>query len=296
MSEDEQDRELGRVAAEISKMAGLAQKFRRLDYWLPYIKQKQFFDLTKNHREVALFAGNQLGKTEAAAFMMAVWLTGIYPRWWSGRRFPGAIRAWAVGDSLKMTRDTMQRKLCGEPGSKEAHGTGFIPKDTLIEDGIVLARGEGNAYDTIKVRHISGDISTCRFRTYSAGRVALQGETLDAVWLDEEPDDPSIYGECLTRVTATGGVCVITFTPLKGLTGIALRFLNEPSPVAPMLLCHLTTFAALRVISVVATMGAGTPILTAHYAMVTSRLPNARASSPAICRTNANPERLVSQL
>ena len=230
MSEDEQDRELGRVAAEISKMAGLAQKFRRLDYWLPYIKQKQFFDLTKNHREVALFKGNQLGKTEAAAFMMACWLTGIYPKWWNGRRFPGAIRAWAVGDSLKMTRDIMQRKLCGEPGSKEAHGTGFIPKDTLIEDGIVLARGEGNAYDTIKVRHVSGDISTCRFRTYSAGRVALQGETLDAVWMDEEPDDPAVYGECLTRVTATSGVCVITFTPLKGLTGIALRFLNEPSP------------------------------------------------------------------
>src|SRR5262249_20127165 len=99
-----------------------------------------------------------------------------------------------------------------------------------LEEGIVLARGEGNAYDTIQVRHISGGISTLRFRTYSAGRVALQGETLDAVWLDEEPDDPSIYGECLTRVTATGGICVITFTPLKGLTGVALRFLNEPSP------------------------------------------------------------------
>jgi len=124
----------------------------------------------------------------------------------------------------------MQKKLCGEPGSKEEHGAGFLPKDSFIEEGIVLARGEGNAYDTIQVRHVSGGISTLRFRTYSAGRVALQGETLDAVWLDEEPDDPSIYAECLTRVTATGGLVVITFTPLKGLTGIALRFLNEPSP------------------------------------------------------------------
>jgi phage terminase large subunit-like protein len=53
---------------------------------------------------------------------------------------------------------------------------------------------------------------------------------LDAVWLDKEPDDPSIYAECLTRVTATAGICVITFTPLKGMTGVALRFLNEPSP------------------------------------------------------------------
>jgi len=174
--DDEQDRELGRVAAEIAKAADLAQKYRRADYWLPYIMQKEFFDLTLRHREVALFAGNQLGKTEAAAFMMACWLTGIYPKWWGGRRFPGPIKAWAVGDSLKMTRDIMQKKLCGEPGSKEEHGAGFLPKDSFIEDGIVLARGEGNAYDTIQVRHVSGDISTLRFRTYSAGRVALQGE------------------------------------------------------------------------------------------------------------------------
>jgi phage terminase large subunit-like protein len=229
MSDDEQDRELGRVAAEIATAAGMAQKYRRADYWLPYIKQKEFFDLTLRHREVALFAGNQLGKTEAAAFMLACWLTGIYPKWWRGRKFPGPIKAWAVGDSLKMTRDIMQKKLCGEPGSKEEHGTGFIPKALFVGDP-VLARGEGNAFDTIQVRHVSGGISTLRFRTYSAGRVALQGETLDVVWLDEEPDDPAIYGECLTRVTATSGLVVITFTPLKGLTGVALRFLNEPSP------------------------------------------------------------------
>jgi phage terminase large subunit-like protein len=128
-----------------------------------------------------------------------------------------------------MIRDIMQRKLCGEAGSKEEFGSGFIPKDLFVGDPI-LARGEGAAFDTIQVRHVSGLISTLRFRTYSAGRVSLQGETLDAVWLDEEPDDPSIYAECLTRVTATAGVCIITFTPLKGLTGVALRFLNEPSP------------------------------------------------------------------
>jgi phage terminase large subunit-like protein len=229
MNDDELDRELGRVAAEIAKVAGLAQKYRRMDYWLPYIKQKEFFDLTLRHREVALFAASQGGKSESAAFMMAVWMTGLYPKWWKGRRFNGPIRAWVVGDSLKMTRDICQKKLCGEPGTKEEFGAGFVPRDLFVGDP-VLARGEGNAYDTIQVRHVSGGISTLRFRTYSAGRVALQGETLDVVWCDEEPDDPAIYGECLARVTATSGLVVITFTPLKGLTGIALRFLNEPSP------------------------------------------------------------------
>src|SRR5262249_57500122 len=147
---------------------------------------------------------------------------------WRGRRFNKPVKAWCVGDSLKMTRDICQKKLCGEAGNKEEHGTGFIPKDSFVGDPI-LARGEGNAFDTIQVRHVSGGISTLRFRTYSAGRVALQGETLDVVWCDEESDDLEIYAECLTRVTATGGLVVITFTPLKGLTGVALRFLNEPS-------------------------------------------------------------------
>ena len=228
-SDNNRNHDVGRKAAEIAAAARKAQRYRRADYWLPYPKQREFFDLGARHRERALFAGSQLGKTEAAAFELACHLTGLYPPWWGGRRFDHAIRAWAVGKSLKMCRDIMQKKLCGEPGDAESFGSGMLPKHLLVGDP-VLARGEGLAYDTISVRHVSGGISILRFRTYSAGRVALQGETLDVVWLDEEPEDPTIYGECLARVTATRGMVFISFTPIKGMTGVALRFLNEPSP------------------------------------------------------------------
>jgi phage terminase large subunit-like protein len=94
----------------------------------------------------------------------------------------------------------------------------------------VLARGETNAFDTIQVRHKSGGVSVLRFRTYQAGQMALQGESLDVVWLDEEPSDYAVYSECLARISATGGMLMITFTPLRGMSEISLRYRNEFSP------------------------------------------------------------------
>jgi phage terminase large subunit-like protein len=123
-----------------------------------------------------------------------------------------------------MVRDIMQKKLCGEPGNVEAFGSGMIPKHLFVGEPI-LARGEGNAYDTIQVRHVS-----LRFRTYQAGRTALQGETLDVVRLDEEPADYEVYAECLARITATGGMLLITFTLLRGMSEISIRYREQYSP------------------------------------------------------------------
>ena len=105
----------------------------------------------------------------------------------------------------------------------------MIPKHLFVGDP-VLARGEGDAIDTIRVRHVSGGVSTLRFRTYQAGRQALQGATLHYLWLDEEPDDYAVYSECLSRISGTKGLLVITFTPLLGMSGISIRYRQESSP------------------------------------------------------------------
>ena len=47
-------------------------------------------------------------------------LTGLYPHWWTGRRFTGPVEAWAVGTNSQTTRDIVQAKLLGsvqEPAS-----------------------------------------------------------------------------------------------------------------------------------------------------------------------------------
>jgi hypothetical protein len=47
--------------------------------------------------------------------------------------------------------------------------------------------------------------------------------------MDEEPDYP-IFSEAITRCNVTQGPCVLTFTPLKGVSSVVKRFIHEPSP------------------------------------------------------------------
>jgi phage terminase large subunit-like protein len=199
--------------------------YQRAYYFEPYEKQKQFFNLGNIKRERLLTAGNQQGKTEAGAFEAYVHLTGDYPSWWKGRRFANATKGWLVGKTSVVTRDTIQKKLCGEPGVDSLFGTGMIPKDSFV-DKPSLARGVTNAYDSIHVRHKSGGISIARFKSYDQGREVFQGETLDWFWNDEEcPIE--IYMEELARITATNGIGFTTFTSMLGDTKLTERFLSD---------------------------------------------------------------------
>ena len=60
-------------------------------------------------------------------------LTGRYPDWWTGRRFPGKVRAVAGSESSELTREGVQRLLLGEPEDESQWGIGLIPKDALVE-------------------------------------------------------------------------------------------------------------------------------------------------------------------
>jgi len=57
-------------------------------------------------------------------------------------------------------------------------------------------------------------------------RRAFQGESVDEVWLDEDPsrDTDTIYGECLARLAATRGRIIATLTPVLGLSPLRKRF------------------------------------------------------------------------
>ena len=204
------------------------REVRRLDYFQPYPKQEAFFAMGAEKRERMLMAGNQLGKTEAGAVEMSYHLTGLYPPVWNGRRWTRAIKCWAAGETSLLVRDVQQKKLVGEPGVEEAFGTGYIPKH-MIHGKPTMARGVSDAIDTLQVKHVSGGISILRFKSYEQGRAKFQGDTIDIVWCDEEPP-LDIYSECLTRVTATKGMIYVTFTPLKGVSDVVNRYLNERSP------------------------------------------------------------------
>jgi len=204
------------------------KRYRRLDFFEPYPKQEAFIAMGSWARERLLFGGNRVGKTETGAFEATCHLTGLYPDWWTGRKWDRPTRGWICGESSLVVRDVQQQKLCGEPGVTELFGTGMIPK-ALFTDNPSLSRGVTDAFDTIQVRHVSGGVSVASFKSYEQGRTKFQGTGKDWIWEDEEPG-LEIHSECLARITENDGLVYTTFTPLKGKTDLVTRFLDEPSP------------------------------------------------------------------
>jgi phage terminase large subunit-like protein len=195
----------------------------RLAYYKPYPRQLEFHAAGATARERLLMAGNQLGKTLAGGFEVAMHATGRYSEWWTGRRFDRPIVGWACGVTGEVVRDTVQRVLVGRAGQP---GTGAIPKDTIAD--LVSARGIPDLLDSIKVHHVSGGQSLIGLKSYLSGREKFQGETLDFVWFDEEPP-ADIYTEGLTRTNVGASPVWMTFTPLLGMSEVVRRFLQERS-------------------------------------------------------------------
>jgi phage terminase large subunit-like protein len=171
-----------------------------------------------------LMAGNQLGKTLAAANETAMHLTGLYPDWWQGKRFEKAVRWLAGSESAELTRKGVQRLLLGPPENEGQWGTGTIPKSHLMDWS--RRPGVPDAVASIIVRHVSGEISSIQLSTYDQGRTKWQADTVDGVWFDEEPPE-DIYFEGLTRTNAVVGPVYTTLTPLLGISNVVKRFYLE---------------------------------------------------------------------
>lgn len=196
----------------------------RLATYKPYAKQAEFHALGKAIRERLLMAGNQLGKTLSAGFEVAMHLTGRYPSWWDGRTWARPIVAWVASETMEVSRDAAQRILLGRDGDR---GSGAIPAECLIE--VSPYPNVKGAVSQAKVRHVSGGESLVIFKSYDQGRRKFQGDTIDIFWPDEEPPE-DIYTEGMTRTNATGGMVLMTFTPLLGMSDVVRRFLLEQSP------------------------------------------------------------------
>jgi phage terminase large subunit-like protein len=196
---------------------------RAIELYEPYPKQEAFHALGKHTRERLLLAANQCGKTFSASAELSYHLTGLYPVWWQGRTFNDPIAAWAIGVSSELTRDSCQRLLFGRAS---APGTGLVPR-RLIKD-TTASRSCTDAYDTVTIAHASGGNSTIGFKSYQQDRAKLQAETLDVVWMDEEPPY-DIYSEAVTRTNASNGMIMLTFTPLEGMSEVVRLFYPKPT-------------------------------------------------------------------
>lgn len=206
------------------------KRFNKINFYHPYPKQRKFLDLGLTKRERLFCAGNRVGKSETGAFEAACHATGLYPAWWEGARFDHPTRGWCAGVTAVATRDIQQTKLFGTPGVIADIGTGYIPKDRIIDKS--MTHGVTDAFDTVQVRHstngVDDGISTVGFKSFEQGRAKFQGDTIDWGWGDEEGPF-EVYTEFLTRLTGQGRLWT-TYTPFMGKTELTERFLSSEHP------------------------------------------------------------------
>ena len=175
-------------------------------------------------------AANQVGKSLTGCVIDAFHLTGDYPDGWEGHKFERPPMCWLLGYSGEKTRDLLQHKLFGRFTAGEFEG-GLVPKDRVINWRAMT--GTSGAMREIRVRHANG-ISTCQAWSYSQGQHALMGDIVDWYHIDEEPEDPEIYPQVLTRTLTgdrgRGGRGILTFTPENGKTQLVTKFMDDIAP------------------------------------------------------------------
>src|SRR5262249_40547886 len=115
--EREQGPDANQVRRHAKKMLTVAEynkRYRRIGYYRPNIKQREFHNLLAVER--MLRAGNQTGKSTAGAAEMAIAACALRFDWHKGHRFdkPPAIErpyeflGWAASTTSQTTRDGVQ--------------------------------------------------------------------------------------------------------------------------------------------------------------------------------------------
>ena len=216
------DNETLAQAIKIAKELERRKATNRIDDYSPYDYQKKFHNTLAQQR--LLMAGNRVGKSFCGAMEVAYHATGKYPSWWAGKRFNRPVRCWAGGVSNETTRDVCQKELVGQPDDPTAKGTGSIPLDDI--GTTVRKAGVPNAINSVVIKHKTGGYSRIGFKAYEMGKEKWMGESVDVIWLDEEPPQ-GIYSQALTRTADKGGIVFMTFTPEQGMTETVAQFVNN---------------------------------------------------------------------
>lgn len=190
-----------------------------------YEKHIQYLNAGRDYEERCFMAANRVGKSFVNNYECVLHATKAYPDWWEGRRFEGPINLWMGGDTGKTVRDIIQPVLLG---SLYDMGTGFIPKDYLMDDsGNARVRNKAGlpgAIEKIYVRDDEYNFSEITLKSYEQGREGWQGTKIHYIGLDEECDEV-IYSEANTRTMVCDGIMSLTFTPLRGISNVVLSFL-----------------------------------------------------------------------
>jgi phage terminase large subunit-like protein len=198
-------------------------QYNQLKYFRPFDHQRSFFVTTTDRR--GILAANRIGKTVSTCYETAMHLTGLYPEWWTGKRFDRPITAMVAGEGWSQVALVLQNELLGTPDVKlrDSLGTGAIPRHCIVPDTM---RSDGANAIGVEILHASGGKSYLLFANYTQEVRQLQGFKLNLAVFDEQPPD-DFFSEIVTRTATTQGMVMCSFTPLKGLNGLVSKFWNR---------------------------------------------------------------------
>jgi phage terminase large subunit-like protein len=166
-----------------------------------------------------LVGGNRSGKTESGAMIAAATALGAddpaVQKWIrdnqipadSIKKRPGRVCCVSLtsNESKRVQRPKIEKLLPAGTYWKNRHGGGEAT--ALLPNGGVLL-----------------------FKTVDQGARSFQADAWDLCWFDEDPEDQSVMNEARMRLVDRRGWCLITMTPLRGLTWIWERFVNAQEP------------------------------------------------------------------
>jgi len=227
-----------------SELEALAQKqkFNKIDSIFPdtgpyardkYPKHMDFIEEAKYHRLCGFVGANGTGKSLLGSYLTYLHMSGKYPENYQGFRFnQGPLKGWMASIEGKQIRAVQEHLF----GSAIELGTGIIPRAELLDDNghmqVTMLPGVSGCVGVCYIRHYNAagkfdGYSMLEFKTYEQGWKQFQGANRNWIWLDEEPEDPKVYAECLARTRGPEGRegrMLCTFTPTLGWSTIYLLF------------------------------------------------------------------------
>jgi phage terminase large subunit-like protein len=181
-------------------------------------KHVELIDATKDKSLCTVFGANRVGKSMLLAYIASTWAMGKYAHWWQGRRFEKPPKIWVGGQTTELLKGSMQEYICGQDGF-----SGFVSQENVAE--IYMNRQNPGVMQRMLVKHPNG-LAEITFKTYDQGWQRWQSGTIDAILLDEEMP-PQIFTESITRVATTGGLVLLGFTGLRGMTPVVTHLWPE---------------------------------------------------------------------
>ncbi len=204
----------------------VGSKFMRATFDAPIM---QFINCTSP--AAYLRGANGGGKSYAVAWIISSHALGRYPEGYAGWKPKLMADAYAVkmlvmSQSSQVLRDAMQAHLLGDYAGGNP-GNGMIPKANIVK--IEAARGVAGSADFAIIRRDDGTLCQIFFRSYEAGRVAVQGIRANGgIYCDEMFNDEDLLGELLGRFAGVGGIFRLSATERFQQSTVASWFYEDP--------------------------------------------------------------------